>query len=123
MTKREIVKTISDKTGFTQLQIKAIVELAFEGIVETLQTEGRVELRNFGVFQVKTRKPRMARNPKTGRQVNVPEKLVISFKAGKEMEQRIQGIDRTAILEVESLDDESDSQIDDSDPEESISTH
>lgn len=106
MTKREIVKSISDKTGLTQLQIKEIVELAFDGIVETLQKDGRVELRNFGVFQVKTRKPRVARNPKTGRKVAVPEKLVVSFKAGKEMEQRIQGLNRAVISAI--LPDEED---------------
>ncbi len=89
MTKKEIVKTISDKTGLTQLQIKEIVQLTFDGIVETLLEEGRVELRNFGVFQVKSRKARRARNPRTGRQVDVPEKFVVTFKPGKEMEARV----------------------------------
>lgn len=66
VTKKEIVKSISDKTGLTQLQIKEIVQLTFDGIVETLLEEGRVELRNFGVFQVKSRKARKLRNPRTG---------------------------------------------------------
>lgn len=51
--------------------------------------EGRIELRNFGVFQVKDRKPRKARNPKTGEAVDVPGRLAVSFKAGKEMEERV----------------------------------
>ena len=89
MTKKEIVRAISDKTGLTQLQIKEIVQLTFEGIVETLLEEGRVELRNFGVFQVKTRKARQARNPRTGRQVSVPAKSVVVFKPGKGMEARV----------------------------------
>ncbi|MCA9164491.1 MAG: integration host factor subunit beta [Planctomycetales bacterium] len=89
MTKKEIVKSISDKTGLTQLQIKEIVQLTFDGIIETLLDEGRVELRNFGVFQVKSRKARKARNPRTGRQVDVPEKFVVAFKPGKEMEERV----------------------------------
>ena len=93
MTKKEIVKTISDKTGLTQLQIKEIVQLTFDGIVETLLEEGRVELRNFGVFQVKSRKARKARNPRTGRQVDVPEKFVVTFKPGKEMEARVQELE------------------------------
>ncbi len=96
MTKKEIVKTISDKTGLTQLQIKEIVQLTFDGIIETLLEEGRVELRNFGVFQVKSRKARKARNPRTGRQVDVPEKFVVTFKPGKEMEARVQELEEAA---------------------------
>ena len=96
MTKKEIVKTISDKTGLTQLQIKEIVQLTFDGIIETLLDEGRVELRNFGVFQVKSRKARKARNPRTGRQVQVPEKFVVTFKPGKEMEARVQELEDAA---------------------------
>lgn len=93
MTKKEIVKTISDKTGLTQLQIKEIVQYTFNGIVETLLEEGRVELRNFGVFQVKTRRARKARNPRTGHQVEVPEKFVVTFKPGKEMEARVKRLE------------------------------
>ena len=93
MTKKEIVKTISDKTGLTQLQIKEIVQLTFDGIIETLLDEGRVELRTFGVFQVKSRKARKARNPRTGLQVDVPEKFVVTFKPGKEMEARVQELE------------------------------
>lgn len=99
MTKKEIVRAISDKTGLTQLQIKEIVQLTFEGIVETLLEEGRVELRNFGVFQVKTRKARQARNPRTGRQVSVPAKSVVVFKPGKGMEARVKLADEHGLAE------------------------
>lgn len=109
MTKKEIVKTISDKTGLTQLQIKEIVQLTFDGIVETLLEEGRVELRNFGVFQVKSRKARRARNPRTGRQVDVPEKFVVTFKPGKEMEARVQELEDAAAQKAGfPVDDDSD---------------
>ena len=101
MTKKEIVKTISDKTGLTQLQIKEIVQLTFDGIIETLLDDGRVELRNFGVFQVKSRKARKARNPRTGLQVDVPEKFVVTFKPGKEMEARVQELEDAANLKSE----------------------
>lgn len=107
MTKKEIVKTISDKTGLTQLQIKEIVQLTFDGIIETLLEEGRVELRNFGVFQVKSRKARKARNPRTGRQVDVPEKFVVTFKPGKEMEARVQQLDE-AVAEKARIDSDPD---------------
>ena len=63
MTKKEIVKQISEKLGLTQLKTKEIVQLTFDAIVETLLSERRIELRNFGVFEVKRRKARKARNP------------------------------------------------------------
>ena len=63
--------------------------MTFDGITQTLVEEGRIELRNFGVFEVKKRKPRKARNPRTGEKVKVPARLVVTFKPGREMEERI----------------------------------
>ncbi|MBU6236457.1 MAG: integration host factor subunit beta [Planctomycetes bacterium] len=99
MTKKEIVKTISDETGLNQQQIKQIVQLTFDSIIATLIEEGRIELRNFGVFQVRPRAARKARNPRTGRQVEVPEKFVVSFKPGKIMEERVNSIEGTPLAE------------------------
>ena len=89
MTKKEIVKQISEKLGLTQLKTKEIVQLTFDAIVDTLLTERRIELRNFGVFEVKRRKARKARNPRTGDRVDVEPKNVVTFKPGKEMEERV----------------------------------
>lgn len=89
MTKKEIVRTISDDIGLTQLKTKEIVQKTFDAIIDALATEGRIELRNFGVFEVKKRAARKARNPRTGDQVEVPEKYVVTFKPGKEMEARV----------------------------------
>ena len=89
MTKKEIVKQISDRIGLTQLKTKDIVQQTFDAIVETLLEVGRIELRNFGVFEVKKRKARKARNPRTGDKVDVPPKFVVTFKPGKEMEERV----------------------------------
>lgn len=89
MTKKEIVKTISEELGLTQLKTKEIVQKTFDAIVDTLVEEKRIELRNFGVFEVKQRAPRKARNPRTGEKVFVPEKYVVTFKPGKEMEERV----------------------------------
>ena len=89
MTKKEIVKTISDECGLTQLKTKEIVQKTFEAIIDALVAEGRIELRNFGVFEVKRRAARKARNPRSGHSVNVPEKFVVTFKPGKEMEERV----------------------------------
>ena len=89
MTKKEIVKQISERTGLTQLKTKEIVQLTFDAIVDTLIEDSRIELRNFGVFQVKRRKARKARNPRTGDKVDVPPKNVVTFKPGKEMEEQV----------------------------------
>lgn len=89
MTKKEIVKQISDKIGLTQLKTKDIVQQTFDAIVDALLEMGRIELRNFGVFEVKQRKARKARNPRTGERVDVPPKYVVTFKPGKEMEERV----------------------------------
>lgn len=96
MTKKEIVRTISEEIGLTQLQTKEIVQKTFDAIVEALVVERRIELRNFGVFEVKRRAPRKARNPRTGDKVFVPEKFVVTFKPGKEMEERVKELERKA---------------------------
>ena len=93
MTKKEIVKTISEEIGLTQLKTKEIVQKTFDAIVETLVEERRIELRNFGVFEVKKRAARKARNPRTGERVEVPEKWVVTYKPGKEMEERVRQLD------------------------------
>ncbi|MBN1589474.1 MAG: integration host factor subunit beta [Pirellulales bacterium] len=96
MTKKEIVRTISEEIGLTQLKTKEIVQKTFDAIVRTLVEERRIELRNFGVFEVKRRAPRKARNPRTGDDVFVPEKFVVTFKPGKEMEKRVRELERQA---------------------------
>ena len=101
MTKKEIVRTISEEIGLTQLKTKEIVQKTFDAIVETLVEDGRIELRNFGVFEVKRRAPRKARNPRTGDKVFVPEKFVVTFKPGKEMEQRVRELEQRAAAEAE----------------------
>src|SRR5436305_10241009 len=89
VTKKEIVKKISEDIGLTQLKTKDIVQRTLDAIIHTLVSEGRIELRNFGVFEVKRRAPRKARNPRTGDKVYVPPKNVVTFKPGKEMEELV----------------------------------
>jgi nucleoid DNA-binding protein len=97
VTKKEIVRDICErakdeklmKGGLTQLATKEIVQWTFEAIIDTLVKEGRIELRNFGVFEVKQRKPRKARNPRTGDRVDVAAKNVVTFQPGKTMEERV----------------------------------
>ena len=109
MTKKEIVRTISEEMALTQLQTKEIVQKTFDAIIETLVEDtkekllqggegplGRIELRNFGVFEVKQRAPRRARNPRTGEEVTVAEKFVVTFKPGKDMEKRVKELVRVS---------------------------
>ncbi len=104
MTKKDIVKTISEKINMTQLMTKEIVQETFDTIVETLVREGRIELRNFGVFEAKERAARRARNPRTGVRVDVPAKIVVTFKPGKKMEEMVRNMD-PVILTGEKLED------------------
>ena len=102
MTKKEIVKEISDALGMTQLKTKEIVQKTFDAIVKTLVEDGRIELRNFGVFEVKKRAARKARNPRTGDKVFVPEKFVVTFKPGKEMEEKVRLLEMEAAAKAAS---------------------
>jgi nucleoid DNA-binding protein len=101
VTKKEIVKQIAEKVEETQLKIKEIVQLTFKAIVDTLLEEKRIELRNFGVFEVKQRKARKARNPRTGDRVDVPPKNVVTFKPGKEMEELVRNLTDVPAMEDE----------------------
>lgn len=112
VTKKEIVKTISEECGLTQLKTKEVVQKTFEAIIDTLvgDSRHRIELRNFGVFEVKKRAARKARNPRTGERVEVAEKYVVTFKPGKEMEEKVLLLEKSgAILpEGDFVDDEDD---------------
>ena len=97
MSKKDIVRSISDNLDLTQQKTKLIVQKVFDTILKTLVEEGRVELRGFGVFEVKKRAARRARNPRTGETVHVPEKFVVTFKPGQVMQQRVEALgDRNA---------------------------
>lgn len=90
MTKRDIVRLVSTKTDLSQQLVKEIVQETFESIIEVLAQEGRIELRNFGVFKVRSRIGRSARNPRTGIEVWVPEHDTVTFKPGKLMVAKVQ---------------------------------
>ena len=89
VTKKEIVKQLSEKYNLTQVSTKQVVQGTFDAIIDAIARYGRIELRNFGVFEVKQRAPRKARNPRTGAEVLVPSKKVVVFKPGRLMEERV----------------------------------
>ena len=90
VTKNDMVIKIAQETSIEQQKVKQIVQMTLDGIIDVLATEKRYELRNFGVFEVRMRKARKARNPRTGAPVMVPSKAVVTFKAGKIMEQKVE---------------------------------
>ena len=90
MTKKDMAKSIAVQTGLSVLQTQEVMQKTLDAIITTLLTERRVELRGFGVFEVRKRAARNARNPQTGEKVFVPEKLVVAFKPSDEMNDRVQ---------------------------------
>jgi len=80
VTKADIVEVIADNTGLTKVETKAVVEGFIDTIIATIAAGKRIELRGFGVFKHKQRKPRMARNPKTGEEVKLGKRYVPVFK-------------------------------------------
>ena len=89
MTKKDIVLKVAADTGLKQLDVKRVVQKSLEAIVESLAKGETVELRNFGIFKVKSRKGRTGRNPRTGEKVPVPPKRVVTFKPGLLMKRDI----------------------------------
>ena len=89
MTKKDIVIKIAEDTELKQTDVKRIVQGTLDHIVEALTKGETVELRNFGIFKVKSRKSRVGRNPKTGVEVPIPEKRIASFKPGMVMKKRV----------------------------------
>ena len=89
MTKKEIVLKIADETDAKQINVKLIVQKTLDTIIDSLSKGETVELRNFGIFKVKSRKERMGRNPRTGENIPVPEKKVVTFKPGLVMKEKV----------------------------------
>jgi len=89
VTKREIVRRIAHELSRTEQETGLIVQKTLDAITDILAEEGRVELRNFGVFEVKKLKPRQARNPRTGEKVMVGERVTVTFRPGRVMEARV----------------------------------
>lgn len=89
MTKKEIALKIAEDTGLKQVDVKKVVQKTLDSIIASLAKGETVELRNFGVFKVKTRRSRVGRNPKTGTAVPIPERRVVSFKSGMIMKKKV----------------------------------
>ncbi len=109
VTKRELVQRIAEKTGVQQISAKDVIQSFLDEIISELAKGNRLEFRDFGVFEPKSKAHRVARNPRTGDKVEVPQKTTVKFKVGRLMKKLIQkdGVD------VGDLDDEDDDDDDD----------
>ena len=91
MTKRELVMKIAEDTGIPQQKVYKVLQKSLDLIMESLVLGRNVELRNFGVFEVRERKQRIGRNPTKPEQVvTIPSRRVVRFRPGKELADKIQ---------------------------------
>lgn len=89
MTKRELIEKLGERVKDLSLKdAEIIVNAIFESMTEALASGDRIEIRGFGSFQVKHRRPREGRNPRTGAKVDVEAKRIPFFKVGKELKER-----------------------------------
>jgi nucleoid DNA-binding protein len=99
MTKRDLVMRISEETGLVQQQVQDLLQKTLDAISATLAKGEKVELRNFGIFEIRVRKARTGRNPNhPGTDVPIPERAVVRFKAGKEMREAVSRLDPSKVV-------------------------
>lgn len=89
VTKKDLVDRIADQSGQKRVIVKRIVQTFLDEIITELGLGNRLEFRDFGVFELKDRKPRQAQNPKTMEKVHVPGKRTVKFKVGRLMKDRL----------------------------------
>lgn len=91
MTKADIVKVLADRVGLTRREAAQALTVVLDGVVEAIRKGDKVELRGFGSFRSRRRRPRQGRNPRTGARVQVPAKVVPYFKPGRQLREILGG--------------------------------
>ena len=90
MIKSQLIeKLAAENTHLTQTEVERVVNIVLDRMIDAMSGGGRVELRGFGAFSVRSRPARAGRNPRTGEAVEVPAKSVPFFKSGKELRERL----------------------------------
>ena len=101
MTKRDLVLRISEETGLNQEDVMDIVQRTLDYIAEAVIQGKKVEIRNFGVFEVKVRKARIGRNPNDpGTTVPIPQRAIVKFRPGKELREAVLKLTPSEIKQV-----------------------
>ena len=100
LTKRDLVVRISNETGMVQQEVMKVVQKMLDCFAESMGKGQTIELRNFGVFEVKLRKARVGRNPnKPEKDITIPPRAVIKFKPGKEVKAMLQGLTQNMVVD------------------------
>lgn len=89
VTKKDLVDRIAEKSGNKRIVVKRIIQRFLEEVVDELGEGNRLEFRDFGVFEIRSRAPRIAQNPKTMEKVPVPGKRTVKFKVGRLLKERL----------------------------------
>ena len=92
VTKKDLICAVSEKCGCQQSAARTAVQSFLDQIIEELSSNNRIELREFGVFETRTRDAHMARNPRTKESVSVPARASVKFKAGHAMKEKVQAV-------------------------------
>ncbi|MBC24582.1 MAG: transcriptional regulator [Phycisphaerae bacterium] len=95
-TKKELIDRIADQTSQKRSDVKATVQAFLDQVIDELGRGNRLEFRDFGVFEIKERAPRIAQNPRTLERVEVPAKRTVKFKVGRLMKQSVDTDDQEA---------------------------
>jgi integration host factor subunit beta len=90
ITKKQLTDRIADRINEKRVVVKQIVQLFLDEVIDELAAGNRLEFRDFGVFETRRRKPRVAQNPRTLERVHVPVKWTVKFKVGRMMKQKVQ---------------------------------
>ncbi|MEE2711126.1 MAG: HU family DNA-binding protein [Gemmatimonadota bacterium] len=90
MTKADIVARIAQDTGMTKADTSEVLDAILEAISAAMERGEKIEMRGFGIFKVEKRKPRVARNPKTGQEIRIPARAVPVFKPSNHLKDRVQ---------------------------------
>ena len=108
VTKKELIDQIAEATGQKRVVVKSVVQTFLNSIIVELGKGNRLEFRDFGVFEVKQRRARMAQNPKTLEPVEVPPKRTVKFKVGRLMKLTLSqdGADGAIEFDLDSDDDD-----------------
>ena len=90
MTKAELVEDVARAAELTKKDAERLVEIVFESIIETLNQGEKIELRGFGSFRVRERGARRGRNPKTGEEIPISARRVVTFRPGQKLKARVE---------------------------------
>ncbi|ACN98474.1 DNA-binding protein HU 1 (DNA-binding protein II) (HB) [Sulfurihydrogenibium azorense Az-Fu1] len=89
MTKKELISAVAQKAGLKKAAAEKAVNAAIETVVEAISKGERVAIPGFGIFNIRERKERKGRNPRTGKEIKIPARKVVAFTAAKALKEAV----------------------------------